>query len=55
VPDSPRAPEALLSLANSQLELKDSKGARKTLDDLLKAYPKAEAAQVARERISALK
>lgn len=55
VPDSPRAPEALLSLANCQLELKDSKGARKTLDDLLKAYPKAEAAQVARERISALK
>ncbi len=55
VPDSPRAPEAMLSLANSQLELKDAKGARKTLDDLLKTYPKSEAAQAARERIAALK
>ncbi len=55
VPDSPRAPEALLSLANCQLELKDAKGARKTLDDLLKTYPKSEAAQAGRERISTLK
>ena len=55
VPDSPRAPEALLSLANSQLELKDAKGARKTLEDLLKTYPKLEAAQAARERLAALK
>ena len=54
-PESPRAPEALLSLANCQLELKDSKGARKTLDDLLKAYPKSEAAQAGRERLASLK
>jgi len=55
VPDSPRAPEALLSLANCQAELKDSKGARKTLDDLLRLYPKSEAAQAGRDRLAALK
>jgi len=54
-PESPRAPEALLSLANCQLELKDSKGARKTLDDLVKAYPKSEAAQAGRDRLASLK
>jgi tol-pal system protein YbgF len=54
-PDSPRAPEALLSVANCQIELKDSKGARKTLDDLRKTYPKSEAAQAARERLASLK
>ena len=54
-PESPRAPEALLSLANCQLELKDSKGARKTLDDLMKAYPRSEAAQAGRDRLAALK
>ena len=54
-PDGPRAPEAMLSLANCQLELKDSKGARKTLDDLLKLYPKSEAAQAGRERLASIK
>lgn len=50
-----RAPEALLSLANSQIELKDTKSARKTLDDLVKAYPQSEAAAVAKERLAKLK
>jgi tol-pal system protein YbgF len=54
-PDHPRAPEALLSIANCQLELKDSKAARRTLDELLKSYPKSEAAQAGRERIASLK
>jgi tol-pal system protein YbgF len=54
-PDHLRAPEAMLSMANSQLELKDPKAARKTLDDLIKAYPQAEAASVAKERISRLR
>jgi len=54
-PEHPRAPEALLSLANSQLELKDTKGARKTLEELLRVYPKSEAAQAGRERLAALK
>ena len=54
-PDSPRAPEAMLSQANCQVELKDAKSARKTLDDLIKAYPQSEAAQAARERLAAMK
>ena len=54
-PDHPRAPEALLSIANCQLELKDTKSARRTLDELLKNYPKSEAAQAGRERLASLK
>lgn len=50
-----RAPEAVLAIANCQVELKDIKGARKTLEDLLKAYPQSEAASVARERLARLK
>jgi tol-pal system protein YbgF len=54
-PDHLRAPEAMLSLANCQIELKDTKSARKTLEDLVKAYPQAEAASVAKERLAKLK
>ncbi|MBC8058659.1 MAG: tol-pal system protein YbgF [Rhizobiales bacterium] len=54
-PDNAKAPEAMLAIANCQAELKDGKGARKTIDDLLKAYPKSEAAQAGRERLVSLK
>jgi tol-pal system protein YbgF len=54
-PEHPRAPEALLAVANSQAEMKDAKGARKTLDELLKAYPKSEAAAAAKDRLASLK
>jgi tol-pal system protein YbgF len=54
-PDHMRAPEALLSMANCQVELKDVKSARKTLQDLVKAYPQSEAASVAKERLNKLK
>lgn len=54
-PDHTRAPEAMLSMANCQVELKDVKSARKTLEDLVKAYPQAEAASVAKERLAKLK
>ncbi|MEO5658874.1 MAG: tol-pal system protein YbgF [Polaromonas sp.] len=54
-PEHQRAPEALLSMANCQVELKDTKAARKTLEELIKAYPQAEAASVAKERLSKLK
>lgn len=50
-PDHTRAPEAMLSIANCQIELKDQKAARRTLGDLVKAYPKSEAAQAARDRL----
>lgn len=54
-PEHLRAPEALLALANSQAEMKDTKGARKTIEELLKAYPKSEAAQAGRDRLAALR
>jgi tol-pal system protein YbgF len=54
-PDNPRAPEALLAIANSQAEMKDSRAARKTIEDLLKAYPKSEAAAAGKERLASLK
>lgn len=54
-PEHPRAAEALLLMANCQLELKDGKAARKTLEDLLKAFPNAEVAAAAKERLAAIK
>jgi tol-pal system protein YbgF len=54
-PEHLRAPEAVLSIANCQVELKDTRGARKTLTDLIKAYPKSEAAVAAKERLLRLK
>lgn len=54
-PDNPKSPEALLAIANCQAELKDQKSARRTIDELLKAYPKSEAAQAGKERLATLK
>ena len=54
-PGHPRAPEAMLALANSQAEAKDIKAARKTIDELTKAYPQSEAAMAGRERLASLK
>jgi tol-pal system protein YbgF len=54
-PEHLRAPEAVLAIANCQVELKDVKAARKTLEDLVKAYPQSEAASVAKERLSKLR
>ena len=54
-PEHLRAPEAVLSIANCQIELKDARGARKTLEDLVKAYPQSEAAGAAKERIARLR
>jgi tol-pal system protein YbgF len=55
VPDHPKAPEALLSIANCQVELKDLRGARKSLEDLAKNYPQSEAAQAGKERLARLR
>ena len=54
-PSHARAPEAALSIANCQIELKDTRTARKTLEDLVRAYPQSEAAGAAKERLSRLK
>ena len=51
-PEHARAPEALLSIANCQIELKDNPGARRTLEELTRAYPQSEAANAARERLA---
>ena len=55
VPTHLRAAEALLSVANCQVELKDLRGAKKTLEDLLINYPQSEAAEAAKERLSKFK
>ncbi len=55
VPDHVRVPEALLSVANCQVELKDLRGAKKTLDELIKKHPFSEAASAAKERSAKLK
>jgi tol-pal system protein YbgF len=54
-PTHPKAPEALLAIANCQVELKDRAAARRTLDELLKSYPDSEAAQAGRERLATLR
>jgi len=54
-PNHLRAPEAMLSVANCQLELKDIKSARKTFEEVIKMYPQSEASNAARERLSKLK
>lgn len=54
-PASSKAPEALLAMANSQIELKDTRSARRTLEDLIRAYPQSEAAAAAKDRLSRLK
>ena len=48
-------PEALLTLANAQLELKQTQDAKKTLDELITKFPSSEAAAAGKERLSKLK
>ena len=45
----------MLAIANCEVELKDSKAARRTIGELVKAYPKSEAAQAGRDRLATLK
>ena len=54
-PKHSRAPEAMLSISNCQLDMKDTKAAKKTWDDIIKIYPDSEAASAAKERIARLK
>ena len=54
-PQHPKSPEALLAIANCQAELKDTKTARRTIDELMKAYPDSEAAHAGKERLASLK
>ncbi len=54
-PDHARAPEAMLSIANCQIELKDPKAARRTLEDLIRIYPQSEATQAAKDRLARIR
>ena len=54
-PEHARVPEAMLAIANSQAESRDTKSARLTLGELLRKYPQSEAAQAGKERLEALK
>jgi TolA-binding protein len=55
VDDGRGAFAALLAVANCHFELKDTRSARKTLDELFKAYPNSEAAVAGKERLASLK
>jgi tol-pal system protein YbgF len=50
-----RVPEAMLARANCQVELRDKKGARKSLEALVTQFPDTGAAQAAKQRLDALK
>jgi tol-pal system protein YbgF len=54
-PDHMRVPESLLAISNCQLEMKDSKAARKTLEELAKTFPTSEAGAAAKERLARMK
>ena len=51
-PDDPKAPDALLKLADAQQEMGDAKSARKTLESLPVQYPGTPAATQARQRLA---
>lgn len=51
-PDDPKAPDALLGVANSMQEAGDAKGARTVLERLAERYPGSSAAQVAQQRLA---
>ena len=53
--DNPKAPDALLNIASSQMELKDRAAAKKTLETLVAKYPDAPATSTAKERLAVLK
>jgi TolA-binding protein len=46
---APARPEALLAVANIQVETKDRAGARRTIDELVKTYPQSEAAAAGKD------
>ena len=54
-PNHARTPEAILTVGNAQLEIKQPKDARKTFNELLKLYPTTEAAAAAKDRLAQIK
>ncbi len=54
-PEHMHVPEAMLIIANCQLESKENKSARKTLEELVSSYPGTDAATAAKDRLSRIK
>jgi tol-pal system protein YbgF len=54
-PSHQRVAEAMLTLGNAQIEIKQAKEAKKTLEELVKQFPNTEAAAAAKERLAKLK
>lgn len=54
-PTHPRAAEAMLNIASSQLDLGDRFAARRTLESLISTYGATPTANIARERLAALR
>jgi tol-pal system protein YbgF len=54
-PNHARTPEAMLTVGNAQLEIKQPKEARKTFNEILKLYPTTEAAAAAKDRLAQIK
>ena len=53
-PDSPRAADALMVIASSQVSMNDLESAQKTLERIVKDYPDSAAADTARSRLELL-
>jgi tol-pal system protein YbgF len=54
-PDHPRAPEAMLNMAECQLSLKKKTAARSTLKKLISQFPGSDASDKAKKRLATLK
>lgn len=54
-PTSPKAPDALLSLARTQIQLEDKEAARATLNQLLAKHPQSKAAENGKKLLATLK
>ncbi|MBU1215353.1 MAG: tol-pal system protein YbgF [Gammaproteobacteria bacterium] len=54
-PDHPRAPEAMLNMAECQLSLKKKSAARSTLKKLISQFPGSDASDKAKKRLATIK
>ncbi|HWV89424.1 MAG TPA: tetratricopeptide repeat protein, partial [Burkholderiales bacterium] len=52
-PDSPKAPDAMLSIASAQETMGDRKSAQQTLQELIAKYPASSSAASAKQRLAA--
>ncbi len=54
-PQSPKVPDAMLNMASSQMEMKDTDIARKNFQEIIAKYPGSNAAVIAAKRLELLK